>query len=131
MKWNGTVMSYEVDVIVPKFSDEIDEVKISNWLKSEGELIDFGEPLIELEVNKSNIELDSPASGVLTAVYCYEGEEVITGERIGVIRVEEDDLVPDVAPVEIVVAEDELLEDEDEGDSLHDNLDNYDEENLI
>ncbi len=122
-------MSYEVDIIIPKFSDEIDEVKISNWLKSEGEFVDFGEPLIELEVNKSNIEIDSPAAGILTAVYCWEGEEVIAGERIAILAVDEDDLIP--AEPDIIAGNEELLEEEDEDDDLHDNLDNYDEENII
>jgi pyruvate/2-oxoglutarate dehydrogenase complex dihydrolipoamide acyltransferase (E2) component len=127
-------MSYEVDIVIPKFSDEIDDVQISNWLKSEGEFVDFGEPLVELEVNKSNVELDSPAAGTLVAVYCYEGEEVIVGERVGIIAVEEDDLVPDPPPKMapgIDASIDDIDEEEDEDESLHDNLDNYDEENLV
>ena len=122
-------MSYEVDIVIPKFSDEIDDVQISNWLKSEGEYIEFGEPLIELEVNKSNVEMDSPAAGKLGAIYCWEGEEVICGERIGVIEVEEDEVVPDDTPV--LIGDEELADEEDEDESTHDNLDNYDEENLL
>ena len=94
-------MSYEVDIIVPRFSDEIDDVQISNWLKSEGEFIEFGDAVIEFEVNKSCIELDSPASGILSAIYCWEGEEVIAGERIGIIKVDEDDLVSDADSAEV------------------------------
>jgi len=122
-------MSYEVDIVIPKFSDEIDEVQISNWLKSEGDYIEFGESLIELEVNKSNVELDSPAAGKLAAIYCWEGEEVICGERIGVIEVEDDEVIPDDTPA--LIGDEVLAEEEDEGDSTHDNLDNYDEENLL
>ena len=121
-------MSYEVDIIIPRFSDEIDEVAISNWLKSVDEFVEFGDPIIELEVNKSNVELDSPAAGILAAVYCWEGEEVIAGERIGVIEVDEDEMVPEdtkgeaPAGVDIPDAEDE---------KLHDNFDNHDEENSL
>lgn len=121
-------MSYKVDIIIPKFSDEIDDVQISNWLKSEGEYIEFGEPLVELEVNKSNVELDSPAAGILSTVYCWEGEEIIAGERIGIIEVEEDELVPG-GPDALIVGE-EPIEEEEEDEGLHDNLDNYDEENI-
>ncbi len=120
-------MSYEVDIIIPRFSDEIDEVQISNWMKSVGEYIEFGDPIIELEVNKSNVELDSPAAGTLAAVYCWEGEEVIAGERIGVIEVDEDEMVPEDIKGGATVGVD--IPDAEDDENLHDNLDNYDEEN--
>ena len=123
-------MSYEVDIIVPRFSDEIDDVQISNWLKSIGDIIEFGESIIELEVNKSIVELDSPTSGVLAAVYCWEGEEVIAGERIGVIDVDEEELLPEIVKTDN--NPDSIKTDESEDDEkLHGNLDNVDEENMI
>jgi pyruvate/2-oxoglutarate dehydrogenase complex dihydrolipoamide acyltransferase (E2) component len=87
-------MAQHADIVVPAFSDDIDDVQIINWLKSEGENIEYGQAIVELEVNKSAVELESPADGVLEAIYCWEGEEVITGERIGVILIgslEDDD----------------------------------------
>ncbi len=123
-------MSYEVDIIIPRFSDEIDDVQISNWLKSVGDIIEFGESIIELEVNKSTVEVDSPTAGVLAAVYCWEGEEVIAGERIGVIEVDEDELLPEV--VKPVLDTDSTETDEGEDDEKpHTNMDNLDEENMI
>lgn len=80
-------MPQHADIVVPAFSDSIDEVQIINWLKNEGEEVQFGEPIIELEVNKATVELEAPADGILEAIYCWEGEEVIAGERIGVIRI--------------------------------------------
>jgi len=80
-------MAQHADIIIPAFSDDIDDVQITNWLKSEGDEITFGEPLVELEVNKATVELESPADGVLEAIYCWEGEEVIEGERIAVILI--------------------------------------------
>lgn len=122
-------MSYDVDIIIPKFSDEIDEVQISNWLKSVGEFVEFGDPIIELEVNKSNVELDSPAAGILVAIYCWEGEEVIAGERIGVIEIDEDEMAPEDIKGKAVVGVD--IPDADDDEKLHDNLDNCDEENKL
>lgn len=84
-------MPIHADIIIPAFSDGIDDVQITNWLKSEGDEVYFGEPLVELEVNKATIELESPADGILECIYCWEGEEVIEGERIGVIMFEDDD----------------------------------------
>ena len=80
-------MAQHADIIIPAFSDGVDDVQITNWLKNEGDQVEFGEPIVELEVNKTAVELESPADGILEAIYCWEGEEVITGERIGVILV--------------------------------------------
>ncbi len=87
-------MAQHADIIIPAFSDDIDDVQIINWLKSEGDNVEFGEPIVELEVNKAAVELEAPADGILEAIYCWEGEEVIEGERIGVILIgsyDEDD----------------------------------------
>ncbi|MCX6645233.1 MAG: lipoyl domain-containing protein [bacterium] len=78
-------MSKHADVVIPAFSDSIDDVRISNWLKNEGDDVTFGEPVVELEVNKAAVEVEAPADGILEAIYCWEGEEVIEGERVGVI----------------------------------------------
>ncbi len=80
-------MAQHADIIIPAFSDDIDDVQITNWLKNEGDTVTFSEPLVEIEVNKSAVELESPADGILEAIYCWEGEEIITGERIGVILI--------------------------------------------
>ncbi len=83
-------MAQYADIVVPAFSDDVDDVHITNWLKSEGDAVTYGEPVVELEVNKAAVELESPADGVLEGIYCWEGEEVIQGERIGVILVSTD-----------------------------------------
>jgi len=81
-------MALHADIVIPAFSDDIDDVEIINWLKSEGEEVKFGEPIVELEVNKATVEVESPADGILKAIFCWEGEEVIEGERIGMIAIE-------------------------------------------
>lgn len=88
-------MSQYADIIIPAFSDGIDDVQVINWLKSEGDTVNFGEPIVELEVNKSAVELECPADGILDAIYCWEGEEVITGERIAVILIDESEMDDD------------------------------------
>lgn len=80
-------MAQHADIIIPAFSDDIDDVQITNWLKSEGDEVTYGESIVELEVNKATVELESPADGILEGIYCWEGEEVIEGERIGVILI--------------------------------------------
>jgi len=58
-------------------------------MKNEGDYVLEGEVLVELETEKTTIEIESPCEGVLTGIYVFEGEEVIDGERVGIINAEE------------------------------------------
>jgi pyruvate/2-oxoglutarate dehydrogenase complex dihydrolipoamide acyltransferase (E2) component len=53
------------EVIIPVLGVIVEEVKILNWLKSEGDWVEKGEPLLEIESEKVTIEISSPASGIL------------------------------------------------------------------
>ncbi len=55
------------------------------WLKAEGEPVAQGEPLMEIETDKATVEIEAPASGILTAVSARSGDRVPVGDRIAVI----------------------------------------------
>ncbi len=55
------------------------------WLKSEGQAIVQGEPLLEIETDKITVELEAPASGTLARVTAAAGETVPVGQVIAVI----------------------------------------------
>lgn len=59
-------MSY--DVLLPKLGFSMNEGMLANWLKADGEAVTEGEPLFELESDKSTQEVESPASGVLRII---------------------------------------------------------------
>ncbi|MBI2601681.1 MAG: 2-oxo acid dehydrogenase subunit E2 [Deltaproteobacteria bacterium] len=59
---------------MPKLSDTMEEGGIANWLKKEGEQVEEGEPLVEIETDKSTIEYASPAEGILLKVLIKKGE---------------------------------------------------------
>ena len=65
-----------VEVIIPRLgsSDESNQVKILRWLKREGDRVESGEPLLEVETDKVNVEIEAPATGVLTKINTSEGE---------------------------------------------------------
>src|SRR5262249_28257480 len=44
-----------------------------------------GDPIIEIETDKATVEVEAPASGVLTAISAREGDEVPVGQRVAVI----------------------------------------------
>ncbi|MDQ6691950.1 MAG: 2-oxo acid dehydrogenase subunit E2 [Candidatus Dormibacteraeota bacterium] len=75
-------MSRAVDVHLPKLADTLVEGTVSRWLKRAGDTVAKGEPLVEIETDKVNSELESPASGVITEILAAEGETVAVGSVI-------------------------------------------------
>jgi len=67
---------------------------IVRWLKSEGDRVEKGEPLYELDTEKVTQEVEADASGVLLKILAQEGEEIEVGKRIAVIG-EEGEAVSD------------------------------------
>src|SRR5919201_2521645 len=59
--------------------------RVIAWLKREGETVVKGEPLIEVETDKTSVEIESPASGVLAQVTARAGDEVPVGHTIALI----------------------------------------------
>jgi 2-oxoglutarate dehydrogenase E2 component (dihydrolipoamide succinyltransferase) len=75
-----------VDVELPKLADTLVEGTVSRWLKRTGERVRKGEPLVEIETDKVNSELEAPADGVLTEILVPEGETVEVGKVIARIE---------------------------------------------
>jgi pyruvate dehydrogenase E2 component (dihydrolipoamide acetyltransferase) len=72
-----------VDLIVPQLSSTMETARIVRWLKQRGDTLRLGEPILEVETDKSTMEVESPAEGVLTEVLVGEGDEVAVGGLIG------------------------------------------------
>src|SRR6478609_7210583 len=73
------------DVILPALGMAQDTGKIVEWLKSEGERVTEGEPLVVIETDKAMVDLEAPATGVLARVSARAGEEVPVARVIAVI----------------------------------------------
>ena len=58
---------------------------ISRWLKKEGDYVEIGEPLFEMETDKVLITIDSTAEGILLKILYDEGETVPITETIAYI----------------------------------------------
>jgi 2-oxoglutarate dehydrogenase E2 component (dihydrolipoamide succinyltransferase) len=70
------------EIRVPELAESISEGTIANWLKKEGEYIEKGEPIVELETDKVNIEIISENSGVLKECLFQPGDTVSVGQVI-------------------------------------------------
>lgn len=65
--------------------ESITEGTISRWLVKEGDTVNEGDALLELETDKVNLEISAEASGVLTEIRFREGDNVQVGETVGII----------------------------------------------
>jgi pyruvate dehydrogenase E2 component (dihydrolipoamide acetyltransferase) len=65
-----------IEVIIPALGVVVESVKITRWLKKEGDPVAKGEPLIEIESEKVSTEIIAPASGILGPLLYPEGAEV-------------------------------------------------------
>ena len=72
-------------VVMPKLGQSVETCIIIGWLKQKGDSITAGEPLCEVETDKSALEVESPASGTLLDVFFDEGEEVAVQVNIAAI----------------------------------------------
>lgn len=64
---------------MPRMSDTMEEGNIIGWLKSEGDQVEAGETLAEVETDKATMELDSYTDGVLLHIAVKEGTVPIDG----------------------------------------------------
>jgi 2-oxoglutarate dehydrogenase E2 component (dihydrolipoamide succinyltransferase) len=68
---------------VPALGESIVEGTIARWLKNEGDAVQKGDALVELETDKINVEVPAPSSGVLVKRLKSDGDVVKVGETLG------------------------------------------------
>ena len=62
-----------IEIIVPEMGESVIEATVRAWLKKEGDFVEAGEALVELETDKVNLEVGAKASGVLAKIQVAEG----------------------------------------------------------
>jgi len=85
-----------IEIRVPTLGESVTEATIARWLKRPGDTVAQDEPLVELETDKVNLEVPSPASGVLEAILVEAGKDVAVGTVVG--RIAEGAVAPAPAP---------------------------------
>jgi pyruvate dehydrogenase E2 component (dihydrolipoamide acetyltransferase) len=79
------------DVVMPRLSDTMEEGTILRWLKQDGEQVERGEELVEIETDKATMTYESDREGTLRTV-AREGDTLAVGEpiaRIGEVSADE------------------------------------------
>src|SRR3569832_774559 len=74
------------NVVVPEVGESIVDARVAKWLKKEGDAVNVGEPLVELETDKIDLEVAAPQAGVLKSIAHADGADVKVGEVLGVIE---------------------------------------------
>ena len=74
------------EIKVPELAESIMEGTIADWLVGEGDHVQKGDPIVELETDKVNVEINSEFTGVIAEIAVGEGEDVVVGDVIGKIR---------------------------------------------
>jgi pyruvate/2-oxoglutarate dehydrogenase complex dihydrolipoamide acyltransferase (E2) component len=74
-----------IEVLLPQWGMGMQEGTIVRWLKAQGDVIEEGEPLCEVETAKATDDLAAPGTGVLERIYVEEGTTVPVGELLAMI----------------------------------------------
>jgi 2-oxoglutarate dehydrogenase E2 component (dihydrolipoamide succinyltransferase) len=72
-------------IVVPELGESVVEATVGRWLKKEGDPVRVGEPVVELETDKVNLEVGAEKDGVLARIERQKGDDVKIGDVLGVI----------------------------------------------
>jgi pyruvate dehydrogenase E2 component (dihydrolipoamide acetyltransferase) len=72
-------------VVVPRLGEGVEEVTVSKWLKQEGDSVKELEPLLEVNTDKVDTEVPSPASGTVLKIVAQEGAPARVGTVLAFI----------------------------------------------
>ncbi len=81
------------NIVVPALGESITEATISKWIKNQGEHVREDEPIVELETDKVNIEVPSPAEGIISKINFKKGDKVEVGASLGTISSKADKVI--------------------------------------
>ena len=79
-------------VIMPPLGDSSDEATVLKWLKAEGDSVQKGEQLLEIETDKATVELEALDTGTLRRIVVSEGEVATVGQLLAVIGEPDEDV---------------------------------------
>ena len=75
-----------IEVTMPNLGYDMEEGKVQSWLKSIGDRVERGEPIAEIETDKTTVEMEAMASGTLVEIVCEAGSEAPVGAVIAILE---------------------------------------------
>ena len=99
----------QVEVIMPRMGQGMEEGRVLSWLKPVGAAVKRGEVIAEIETDKAVVELESFITGTLVEILLTEGDTAVIGEVIAYIDDGRTELTiaptPDLKPAETGLSE--------------------------
>ena len=92
---------------------EMTSATVTKWLKGEGDQVTKGEPLLEVETEKINTEMESPASGILARIVAHDGETIEVGSVLAVLAEPGEEVSPQSESAELREPPSRLTREED------------------
>lgn len=74
------------DIVVPQMGESVVEATVGEWLVSEGDRVQVGDPLVSLETDKVDVEVGADTGGVVGRIDKERGEDVAVGDVLGAIE---------------------------------------------
>ncbi|MBI2205895.1 MAG: 2-oxo acid dehydrogenase subunit E2 [Candidatus Rokubacteria bacterium] len=84
-------------VVMPKLSEQMETGKLIKWIKKEGDRVQAGDIVAEVETDKADVEMEAFGAGVLRKILVQPGDRVPVGALIAVIAEPNDDIASVVA----------------------------------
>ena len=74
-----------VQVIMPQLGESVNEGTVTKWLKAKGDSVAEYEPLVEVNTDKVDTEIPSPAGGIILDILIPEGTTITAGTLMALI----------------------------------------------
>jgi 2-oxoglutarate dehydrogenase E2 component (dihydrolipoamide succinyltransferase) len=74
-----------MNIVVPELGESVVEARVARWLKKAGDRVELGEPVVELETEKIDLEVNAEKPGVITSIAHKEGDDVKIGDVLAVL----------------------------------------------
>ncbi len=85
-------------IVMPRLSLTMKEGTVVQWFKKEGELVQKGEPLVEVLSEKVTYDVEAPESGVLRRILASEGSDVPVDQVIGIVAAADEHIIEEGIP---------------------------------
>lgn len=94
-----------IEIVVPTLGESVTEATVGKWFKKPGEAVKADEAVAELETDKVTLEVNAPATGVISEIAVKEGETVAVGAILGSIAEGQTAAAPAAKPAQLKPAQ--------------------------
>jgi len=117
-------------ILLPALSPTMETGNLVKWLVEEGQKVNSGDLIAEIETDKATMELEAPDDGTINQLVVSEGTENIkVNSLIAILDVEGEDLENDVTPFDEIVAKEQTKKDVDSSISMNSIINSSEESN--